>query len=70
MGLNGFFFFFFGMCASVTCDCRRGVHVLRSECPTDFVPHWDDWLGETSEPVEYWRTGPLYQHLPPQKGSF
>jgi len=40
------------------------------EVPTDFVPHWDDYLGETSEPVEDWRTGPFYQHLPPQKGTF
>ena len=47
-----------------------GFTFLDQEVPTDFVPHWDDYLGETSEPVEDWCTGPFYQHLPPQKGTF
>jgi hypothetical protein len=38
------------------------------QVPTDFIPHWDDWLGETLESFQDWRTGPFYQHLPDQKG--
>ena len=45
-----------------------GIHMSASV--TDFVPHWDDYLGETTEPVEDWHTGSFYQHLPPQKGTF
>ena len=39
------------------------------QVPTDFIPLWDDWLGETAESFQDWRTGPFYQHLPDQKGS-
>ena len=40
------------------------------EVPADFEPHYDDWLGESIESVEDWRSGPFYQHFPPQKGTF
>ena len=40
------------------------------QVPTDFVPLWDDWLGETAESFQDWRTGPFYHHLPDQKGIF
>jgi len=40
------------------------------QVPTDFIPLWDDWLGETAESFQDWRTGPFYQHLPDQKGIF
>ena len=40
------------------------------EVPADFEPQYDNWLGESIESVEDWRTGPFYQHFPPQKGTF
>ena len=47
-----------------------GFTFTDEQVPTDFLPHWDDWLGETTESVQDWRTGPFHQHLPPRKVLF
>ena len=31
--------------------------------PEGFEAHWDDWLGESADSVEDWRSGPFHEHL-------
>ena len=67
--MHDIFFVFVPACQSILIIVV-GYTFDDNQAPAEFVPHWDDWLGETAEVVEDWRNGPFYQHFPPQKGSF
>ena len=63
------FFFFFCVLQSLLMVIV-GFTFSDDQVPTDFIPYWYDWLGETLESVQVWQTGPFHQHLPAQKGIF
>ena len=60
----------------VFCICQSlllvvvGFTFSDDRVPEGFEAHWDDWLGESADSVEDWRSGPFHEHLPPQKGTY